>query len=371
MKPLVWHWGRRGAGPLFATRLVAAMRELEGCAPRLSLAAGAEILAQPDAPACDWREPTYASAPGFLVQRLAGPLLAGRTLRRLRQIGPDFALCAMPSLLDSRMLTALRRTRIPYAAIVHDAYAHPGDSLSFRVLGQRALLRGAKILFPLTEHVQAGLVRQGFGRDGQKIVKLWHPPIDLGPITPPLSHSGRPRFLYFGRLLPYKGLDLLAEALESLGAALPFELRVCGEGPQLPGLARLRAIPGVSVERRWFADSELPGLLAWSDALLLPYREASQSGVAALAIAAGRHVLATKVGGLPEQLSRQANAHFCAPTGPAIAQALAQLSVQLSGVAPVLAALPRPDAQAGWRALASAMLVVMAENRGEENWLPK
>ncbi|OYV26001.1 MAG: hypothetical protein B7X08_03540, partial [Acidocella sp. 20-63-7] len=190
MKPLVWHWGRRGAGPLFATRLVAAMREIEGCTPSLSLAAGAEILAQPGAPECDWREPTYASASGFIGQRLAGPLLAGRTLRHLRQIAPDFALCAMPSLLDSRMLSGLRRARIPYVAIVHDANAHPGDSLSFRFLGQRALLHGGKILFPLTEHVQDGLLRQGFGRDGQKIVKLWHPPIGVGPIAPPLSHSG-------------------------------------------------------------------------------------------------------------------------------------------------------------------------------------
>ena len=42
-------------------------------------------------------------------------------------------------------------------------------------------------------------------------------------------------------------------------------------------------MPGVTVERRWFGDEELPDLLGWADALVLPYREASQSGVAALA----------------------------------------------------------------------------------------
>jgi glycosyltransferase involved in cell wall biosynthesis len=357
MKVLVWHWGRRGAGPLFAARLASALKELPGCTARLSLAAGAEILAGPDAPECDWRETTYESRLGFVVQRLASPF-AGGPLRHLDQDRPDVAICAMPALLDSRMVSALRRARIDYGVIVHDAQAHPGETLNFRILGQHRLLRSARYLFTLTGHVQAELLRQGFGTDGQRLIKLWHPAISF-PAAPAVPReAGPPRILYFGRLLPYKGLDLLAGAAALIGPNRPFELRVCGDGPNSRSLERLKAMPGVVVEQRWFNDGELPGLLAWADALVLPYREASQSGVAALAIAAGRHVLATNVGGLPEQLGGLPNTLLCEPTVTAIADGLLQLTAQLStGAAPPA----QVDAQSDWRAMAAAMRDVLLE----------
>jgi len=39
MKPLIWHWGRRGAGPLFAVRLAQGWAQSQGVTPSLSLAA--------------------------------------------------------------------------------------------------------------------------------------------------------------------------------------------------------------------------------------------------------------------------------------------------------------------------------------------
>ncbi len=340
---LVWHWGRRGAGPIFAARLA------HGLHASLSLADGAELLATPHAPACDWREPTYETSLGYLVQRLASPFLRARTKEHLRRLAPDFALCAMPALLDSRMVRALNGLGIGYGVIVHDALAHPGESLSFRVLDQARMLRGAKHLFCLSAHVEETLRAQGFGAKGQTLTRLWHPPLELAAAIPAAQPTNRPKLLYFGRLLPYKGLDLLANALDFLGKSHPFELRVCGDGPDTPALERLVAMQNVSVERRWFAEDELPGLLAWADALVLPYREASQSGVAALALAAGRRVLATNVGGLPEQLAGQPGAILCAPNAPAIAQGLLELTRQLAQ--PAIPAAPMP----GWDEMAAAI----------------
>lgn len=50
MRILVWQWGRRGAGPLFATRLAEALRSVPGTEVILSLATGAEILRAEAAP---------------------------------------------------------------------------------------------------------------------------------------------------------------------------------------------------------------------------------------------------------------------------------------------------------------------------------
>jgi glycosyltransferase involved in cell wall biosynthesis len=51
---------------------------------------------------------------------------------------------------------------------------------------------------------------------------------------------------------------------------------------------------------RPIAESEVPALFRSADAVVLPYREIDQSGVLMTAIAFGKPVLATRVGGIPE-----------------------------------------------------------------------
>ena len=140
-------------------------------------------------------------------------------------------------------------------------------------------------------------------------------------MPPPGAHGGRLRLLFFGRLLAYKGLDMLEEALRLLGPRDDFELRVVGSGPEDPILDALRRLPNVTVENRWVPEDEVGALLAWRDALVLTYREASQSGVAAAALSARRHVLSTRVGGLLEQLAAEPGAYGSAPgqAGTAVA----------------------------------------------------
>ena len=349
-KILVWHWGRRGAGPVFAARLAAAFAALEGCGAALSLAAGAEILAGPGAPDCAWREPTYGTALGAALQLVIGPAQAARIDREIAAIAPAMAICAMPAFLDRRMAAGLRRAGVPYAVVVHDAAGHPGEALNFWAVGQNRLFGEAVALFPLSGHVEAMLRAQGFGA---KIKKLWHPPFSFGaPAPAPLRHGGKPRLLCFGRLLPYKGLDLLADALASFAPNAPFEVRVCGDGPKSADLERLRAMAGVTVDHRWIPEAELAGLIAWADAVVLPYREASQSGVAAAAVAQGRYVLATNVGGLPEQLVGVPGAKLCAPNGAAIAEGL----LTLFDSEP---AAPKDDSAEDWKRFGGEMIEIL------------
>jgi glycosyltransferase involved in cell wall biosynthesis len=56
------------------------------------------------------------------------------------------------------------------------------------------------------------------------------------------------------------------------------------------------------VERRWVPDTEVAALLDQADILVLPYSEASQSGVLVTGLAAGVPAVATPVGGLREQI---------------------------------------------------------------------
>jgi len=103
---------------------------------------------------------------------------------------------------------------------------------------------------------------------------------------------GRPLVLAVGRLHPQKGYDVLVEALPLLGDAV---VAVAGDGP-LEAELRARA-PQV----RWLGRREdVADLYAAADVVVLPSVWEARSLTAQEALRAGRPLVATAVGGLPE-----------------------------------------------------------------------
>ncbi len=261
----------------------------------------------------------------------------------------------MPGPLDPLLLIALRIRRIPVAIVVHDADPHPGDIFPIMLRLQRLIVRRADLVITLSAHVADRLRQQGVIRRDSQLAVIAHPPRHFGaPPPPPLAHDGPLRMLFFGRLLPYKGLDLLAEALCMMGPSAGLEIRIVGSGPEGAALAALRRSDGVMVENRWVPEHEVGAIVAWADALVLPYREASQSGAAAAAIAAGRYIVATRVGGLTEQVSDYPLARLCDPEPRSLAAALEALLNQRSNVPTTLPVTPDPATS--WGEFARAVL---------------
>ncbi|MGH7104020.1 MAG: glycosyltransferase, partial [Acetobacteraceae bacterium] len=314
---LIWHWGRLGAGPRFAAALARGFSRLPETTGLLSLSAQAELLHALDPPSPELLFRTYSGWPGVLGRLAAAPWLIGDLAGRLALLQPGLAIAAMPALLDPLMCAALARRSIPFAIIVHDAAHHPGDGLVLQMALQRRMIRRAALVVALSRHVGTMLLGQKLVSE-QRLLIARHPPFDFGAVPPLAPHEGPFRLLFFGRLRRYKGLDLLTEAVERLPAGR-FTLRIVGSGPASPELARLATLEGVRVENRWVPEDEIGGLLAWADAVVLPYREASQSGVAAAALAAGRPVVATRVGGLAQQLEGESLARLAAPEPAALA----------------------------------------------------
>jgi glycosyltransferase involved in cell wall biosynthesis len=350
VRVLVWQWGRRGAGPLFAAQLAAALDELPGVTALLSLSRQAELLAGPHPPRCDVPVTTYRSLAEFAGRIATGGRLVARLTPELRSLKPELAICAMPGPLDQFCQRALRRAGVPIAVVVHDAEAHPGDGFPLLMQLQRRSVLRADAVIALSAHVAERLRTGHMIRPGAPLVTTRLPPFDFGPVPPPAAHDGPPRLLVFGRLLPYKGLDLLEAALRRLGQPRA-EIRIVGNGPESATLTALRAHPAVTVDNRWVTETEIASLLGWSDALVLPYREASQSGIAGSALAAGRRVLATRVGGLAEQLAGERLAILCEPEPASLAAGLAQLLSQPLAPAPSAGQLAT-----SWRAMAGDLL---------------
>lgn len=122
------------------------------------------------------------------------------------------------------------------------------------------------------------------------------------PPRPPL------KLLFLGFVRPYKGLDIAIDALKLLvEKGEDVTLTVAGEfwEPVETWHERVAAagLDGrVDLQPGYASDDRVRELLRTHHMLVAPYRSATQSGVIPIALAAGRPVVATNVGGLAEQV---------------------------------------------------------------------
>ena len=108
-------------------------------------------------------------------------------------------------------------------------------------------------------------------------------------------------FLFFGRIEPYKGINVLIAAFRQVLRNTPAcRLVIAGAG----ALAPVDDLPdGCYIPiNRFIADSEVRGLFEQADAVVLPYLSATQSGVIPLASQFARPVICSKTGALPEMV---------------------------------------------------------------------
>ena len=212
----------------------------------------------------------------------------------------------MPGYWDLFLVRRLRKLGVPVVTIVHDATLHPGDKFPLMDKIQRRMVEHSTAVITLSDFVANSLRQSGF-RD-KPIITIPHvvfamDELALPPVTPPEYRGDRPlKLLIAGRLKAYKGLELLVESLDHLESGA-IHIRVAGPASDPGALEPLqKAYPKVELQLGWLSDLEFIRNLTWADLVVLPYIEASQSGVIPLAYKCARPVIATPVGGLPEQV---------------------------------------------------------------------
>lgn len=117
---------------------------------------------------------------------------------------------------------------------------------------------------------------------------------------PPRSPSTRTRFAFVGRLIDWKGVDMLLEALAKCAEQSDVALDVYGDGAVRPALQELaeRLQLGDRVAFHGFVkQDDLPKQLATNDVLILPSLRECGGAVVLEAMALGKPVIATKWGG--------------------------------------------------------------------------
>ena len=168
------------------------------------------------------------------------------------------------------------------------------------------LLREARLadrVITLSKTVADDLVAER-GVKRESIATLFHPDFHLQAQAKPRERqAGEPlRLLFLGRIMTYKGLDMLVEAVahaRAQGAAV--ELGVAGSGDISSVRDQLDAL-GAEVCNRWLSDADIDDFLHRYDAMACSHIEASQSGIASAAFGSLMPVIAMPVGGIAEQV---------------------------------------------------------------------
>lgn len=307
LKVLLWHWGRRGGGPRYTLELARVLAARPDMDVFLSLSRQAEIYAAfDDIPVAGRFDiDTYKSVPQFILRSAQLPWLRRRFRHYLRQNDIDVVFCTMDHLWNTFMTGAIHEAGALYLLTVHDATRHPGEDQNWRRWLLSRDIAASDSAVVLSRAVGES-VRSYYDYPSERIFLSTHGHFgDKTHYYPRYLPSDRPvRLLFFGRILPYKGIDLLLEALPLLRTEFPaVELEIWGTGDLTPYRAMLEQTSNVRVENRWIEEREIVSIFAGTDLAVLPYREASQSGVVATAFAAGMPCIVTPISGLSEQVA--------------------------------------------------------------------
>ena len=216
-------------------------------------------------------------------------------------------LFIMPHPFDLPILFFIKKfTRGEIIYVVHDLQNHEGERWpSFSAIRRRIKL--ARVVIALSNYV-ADDIRKKVKTDSE---------IHVLPLSVSVPHDDwnlvaklaptRRYFVIAGRMKIYKGIEDFVKFWVENRLLPNVCLVIAGEGAR--GITeRVTLDDSVIVINKWLPELDLWDLIYSSEGVIIPYREATQSGILEIAKALGKPVLVSNSGALPEQVSEYLHA---------------------------------------------------------------
>ncbi|MEL4106104.1 glycosyltransferase family 4 protein [Oscillospiraceae bacterium WX1] len=254
-------------------------------------------------------------APVFTIERyrrfkniLPNNAPSARVAARIAHKKPGLVVFCDEGIISAQTLCALKgRWRTVF--VLHDVSPHPEtlrllDRLKqgFELYSRKHALRAAGRVVLLSEN-SLRLFDKLYAPFADKALLMplgAHLP-DAAPKKPQELAQLGGYYLFFGRISRYKGIVNLLRAYDRVGEKLSVPLVVAGNGRLEPEEdERAQRNNSVFLINRFIEDGEMLWLVQNARAVVLPYIEASQSGVLPIAYAFGVPVIAADVAGLRE-----------------------------------------------------------------------
>lgn len=218
-------------------------------------------------------------------------------------------------LLERPYVARAVRRGVAVVITVHNAVRH--DDEPFRDADRSGLFALASRLIVHSQSSASQLAARHPELAGRiSVIAPGVEPPSAGPgAAPPDRAAARERLglpaeapiaLFAGLIRPYKGVDLLLRAFESLRHDLPeARLAIAGLPTHRSALSRLQSLGAgsqVVLDLGYLPQDRLEAWLIAADLVVLPYRDAGDSAILGAALAADRPVVVSRAGGLAEML---------------------------------------------------------------------
>jgi glycosyltransferase involved in cell wall biosynthesis len=238
-----------------------------------------------------------------------------RFIRKLRtnvilfeDISPRIALIS--SLLKST----------PWVIGVHDPEAHSGEK-NWRILLARKLMypNAQKIILHNKAQESSFLGKCEIPQSRSAVIRLGTYDVyrHWGSVQ---TYAEDRNILFFGRLSPYKGLQVLLQAVSIVCQQVHnVTINIVGKpipGYEAPVVPLLSNGGRINLIQRYVTADELACFFRKTTCVVCPYIDATQSGVILTAYAFGKPVIATRVGGLPEYILHGRTGFLVEPNNP-------------------------------------------------------
>lgn len=182
---------------------------------------------------------------------------------------------------------------------------------------------GRKIVMSLFQTFQV------FSKSQERLFRRLYPSEKVYAIPLPLSdygdgqgaaaRDGGVRFLFFGNILPYKGLDVLLNAVNGLSKTRrDFTLTIAGRCDDWSAQYEPMIGDDSVIEKKigFIGNDEVAPLFSGTDYLVLPYRDATQSGPLMISYNYGVPVIASRIDSFVDQVEEGISGYLFEPESP-------------------------------------------------------
>lgn len=253
----------------------------------------------------------------FLVDTVSPPTWRA-ALRRVLALAPAAVMLPWWTVVLAPLyrywVGVLRRRGVPVVFFCHNVVDH--EAAGWKRWTAGAILRSGDLFFVHTRGEEERL-RELLGE--RAVIRHPHPVYSQFP-EPARSLPRRApiELLFFGAIRAYKGLDVLLAALKRV-EDLPWHLSIVGEpwwqeGERVRKLLETHGLEArTELVYRYATDQETADYFARADAVVLPYRSATGTGVLAAAYRFRKPVIASRVPGLVDVVAEGRNALLAEP----------------------------------------------------------
>lgn len=226
------------------------------------------------------------------------------SFEEIQTFAPDFFYIPMFSI--NAYLYVKKFKNVPVIMTVHDLTSHLGEKNFLIDSISNYIIKHSKYLIVLSKKF-IPLAQKRFNFKKEDIFYIPHANFSYYNKENKIPSFDEifNRILFFGRINKYKGLSVLLRAMPLIWEKLPsLKLRIAGNGEISENEINFINENKDKIEliNGWIKDEDVWDYFKDIDMTIVPYIEASQSGVIPLSYSAGKSAIATNVGGLDEQI---------------------------------------------------------------------